>query len=182
LTKRLEREATAAKEAGLQEALRQLGVTDIKSGQAALAELKKRQDSEKTESERLAAENTELAKQAALVPALQQTVERRATAEFNALSGEHQQAVIGLAGDDPAKRLDTIENLRKGGLLKTEPVAPDPIQAGAETAPKAPAPAETPQPAESTNHQATYEGLLKRNPVEAAGYKLRYWSELHPKQ
>lgn len=108
-----------------------------------------------------------------------------AEAALDALPAHHRKTIANIAGDDPIRQLRTLEQLRKGGLLKdssSEPAsAPEkkdkpPLAKPANTAAPALAPhASAPgQP----NYAADYERLLQQNPAFAAVYRTRYWNEI----
>jgi hypothetical protein len=162
LPERLERER--------RKMLRDMGVEDPADVKAALAELKKRRDAEKTELERLQTQVTELTAKVSDREALRTTVAARAVAEMAALPEAQQTAVRTVAGDDPQQQLTTIEAMRP---TWAKPEATAPIPAPASTTAGQPAPAEA-SAAASTNHLATYEELQKTNPMQAATYRLMH--------
>jgi hypothetical protein len=169
--------------------LKDLGVATLEEAKAVIDAAKKAADERKTELERAHDKIKTLEPTAQHATRLQQVVANRAAAEMGALSEAHQQAVKDIAGDDPATQLETIDKLRKGGMIATAvpavppvpaaPVAPAAPAPGA-TAPRAPvtAPASTtgatgaPAPAGPTNvdHKAVYAKLQTDNPIKAARY------------
>lgn len=176
----------SAKDAARREMLAELGVTDTKNAKEALAELKRRQDAEKTETERLAARVAELEGKAAKADHATQIASRRAAAELSVLTDAQRAYVTKAAGDDPLRQLETIDTLRETGLLATAPAAPPPAPAAG----AAPPPAALPTPPATTapvggapppsgsvspvDHKATFDSLRKSNPVVAAAYARRH--------
>ncbi len=148
--------------------LKDLGVEDINDAKTAIAELKKRQDAERSEIERLKSENAELNGKALRAKELESALKVRVESELSGLSEQQRETVLKLAGDDPTKQIYTLENLRSAGMLaSTKPNPPPP----ATTAPAAPPPT-PPSSATPANHVATYERLKKENPALAARYRL----------
>lgn len=158
LPARLERERKAI--------LKELGVEDIKDAKTALDELKKRQDSERTEYERLKLENDALKATAAKAAEYQAALKLRAESELAALSDEQREALLSLTGDDPAKQITAIEKMRAVFL---KPAATAPTPATTATSAPAPKPADT---APAKSHLAEYERLKTINPMVAASYRL----------
>jgi capsule polysaccharide export protein KpsE/RkpR len=172
----------SAKEAARRELLSELGVSDPKDAKAALEELRKRQDAERSEIERLNAKTTELEGKAKLADAYAAVIAARASAEMDALPEQARLFVQASAGDDPARRLATIDQMRATGMLMTQPAKPAETPASttpaappppANTAPRAAAPAVTSAPA-ITDHRAEYERLMAENPFAAAAYAERH--------
>ncbi len=151
--------------------LAQLGVEKFDDVKTAIAELKKRQDAEKTETERLVAQVADLTGKAQKVEALEAVLAARANAELSNLTEEQRAAVQLIAGDDAAKRINAIDALRPTWTAKAAAVAP--IAAPASTAPASPPPAATATP--TNNVLATYEQLSKTNPMAAAQYRVANW-------
>lgn len=189
----------SAKDAARREMLAELGVTDTKNAKEALAELKRRQDAEKTEQERLAARVAELEGKAAKADHATQVAARRAAAELSNLSDAQRAYVTKAAGDDPLKQLETIDTLRETGLLATAPAAPaaapptpgaapaaTPTVAAPAPTSTAPAPNAPPQGSVSQlDHKAIYAGLNTPgsptyNPFAAAAYLGRFQQQIFP--
>ena len=175
----------SAKDAARREMLAELGVADTKNAKEALAELKRRQDAEKTETERLAARVAELEGKAAKADHATQVAARRAAAELSALTDAQRAYVTRAAGDDPLRQLETIDTLRETGLLVTAPAAPPTApSAGAAPSPALPTPPATTAPVggapppsgtvSPVDHKATFDSLRKSNPVVAAAYARRH--------
>lgn len=173
---RLEREQETTRKAILTE----LGVPDVKDGKAAIAELKKRQDAEKTDLEKKDGRIKELEPQAARAVELEKTVKARADVEFAALTDEQKAAVKSLAGDDPAKVLTAIDTLKptwKAPAAPPTPGAPPPKPAPATTSGANPPPAPA-NPPPAIDHLAVFEDLQKKNPMQAAHYAEHYGAQI----
>ena len=171
----------AAKETARREMLAELGASDPKDVKASLAELKKRQDAERSEVERLTAQAKDLEAKAARADALSAVIAGRASAELGALGEQERAFVTAEAGDDPARQLATIDRMRASGLLKTAapavaPAAPvAPVVRSTSPAPTAPTDAET---AALADHRAEHERLRKINPFAAAAYGIRHAADV----
>jgi hypothetical protein len=150
--------------------LAQLGVEKVDDAKAAIAELKKRQDAEKTEQERLRGEVESYKKGALRADALEKVLSDRAKLELEALTVEQREAVLRLAGDDAAARINAIDTLKPTWAAQLAAAKPAPLPAPANTSPATPPPAAT--AAAATNVLATYEQLSKTNPMAAASYRL----------
>src|SRR6478752_580278 len=101
-----------AKKSGEKELLKSLGVEKPEDVKAALDRLKTIDAEKLTADERTAAKLKELEPQAARAATLETTVKGYAEKEFGELTDEQKAAVTRLAGEDPAKVLDTIATLR----------------------------------------------------------------------
>jgi len=87
-----------------------------------------------------------------------------------ALSGAPESVrayVAKLAGDDPAKRLDTLHALRAAGLVPTT------VPAGATTAPAMASPSTVPTPNPDAVLLAEHERLSSSSPMLAAAFAAR---------
>ena len=184
----------SAKETGRKEEraalLAELGITDTKDAKASLAELKRRQDAEKTETERLAARVAELEGKAAKADHAAQVAARRAAAELSGLTDAQRSYIAKAAGDDPLRQLETIDSMREAGLLAA-PAAAAPSAtppAAAPTPPAAPQLANTSPPPNApmpgqvspVDHAAVFESLRQTNPILAANYARVHRVGLNP--
>jgi hypothetical protein len=173
LRPRLERERSSAQTALLKE----LGVTDAAQAKQIIAEANKRAEAERSASERLTAA------EAARVQAEQQANEYRASLavyagqQMAALTPERRAVIEKRAGADPAAQISLIADFGPTWGIPVAPVVPAPIPAPGSSAPVGGAPP-PPNPNPQPNHLATYEGLLKTNPVAAANYQLSHWAEI----
>jgi hypothetical protein len=161
LDERLERERMKV--------LRALGVETEEDAKAALADLQKRQDAEKTELQRLQEQVAALQGVTTERDALLTVVGQRAANELATLSDEQREAVQALAGDDPHKQLHAIETLRKT-WAKPPGGNGEPVPAPATTTPTSPAP--TAPTASAEDHLGEWERLQSNDPFGAAHYYL----------
>lgn len=185
-----------AEESAQRSLLKSLGYEKPEDVQSALADLKKRRDAEKTESERLTAENATLRARAAKADEYETIYAAQVKAELSKLTPEQSALVVELAGDDPAKQAKAIDRMRAGGMLAapqaplvatpvvTAPAVTTPV-AAPPTAPAAPATtaptvtAPNPTPATGESHLAEYEQLQKSNPALAANYLLAHYAQIN---
>lgn len=165
LPKRLEQAQRAAQTALLKE----LGIDSSDAAKAQLAELKELKQAQLSDQEKMEQRLAELEPAAARTQALEESLAGYAERELSALTEAQQTAVKGLAGDDPAKVLSTIESLRP---------------TWAQAAPETPSKPEEPPPAPATTGHAggppatgkqsppdlaaEYARLRKENPFAAA--------------
>jgi len=173
LTARLKREH----EAGLKEALRELGVENIKDAKVALDAYKKLQHESMTEAERIRTERDEYKSKAEKADEYAKVVSEQATAALSSLTEAQTETVTKLAGDDPVRQLQVVTQLRASGMLGSPPPEPKKMAAPASTAP----PQSAPAPTATTEQQqalSTYESLKARNPVEAARYHQRHYAAI----
>lgn len=167
LKERLDR----ARETERRSILKELGVEDVKNAKEALSALKQLRDAQKTEEERLRAQVAELQSAVVERDAYKSKVEAQAKAAIAQLSEQHQAIVAELAGDSPAKQLETIEKLKSAGMLVSKPA---PIAAPTQTAPAQAAPA--PGSTKEDNVLATWDALRAdpRKAIEAAYFRLQH--------
>ncbi len=185
-----------AEESAQKALLKSLGFEKADDAKAAIGDLKKRQDAEKTETERLTAEVTTLKARAAKADEYEAIYAAQVATELAKLTPEQSALVIELAGDDVAKRAKTIERMRASGMLNppvtvtpvtpvvpvvapvvapAAVVAPVPVVAPAPVTPANTAPpAGGPNPATGLQESrvATYERLKGENASLAATYLL----------
>jgi hypothetical protein len=161
--------------------LKDLGVTTIEEAKAKIEAAKKLEDDKKSEIQRVQDQLKALEPEAEKAKRLETTVTAYAAREMGALTEAQKTTIIGLAGEDPAKQLETIEKLKAGGLLAAPPPAPAATTAAPAGKQSVPAPVSTtgaggaPTPASPTSpdHKAVYEKLRDTNPMAAAHYALR---------
>lgn len=170
LPKRLEQ----AKNSAIADALKLAGFSSIEDAQAAAAELKAIKEAALSDQERAQRERDELKTKADRAAALEQSVNLYATRELSALTETQQAAVKALAGDDPARVLTTIEQLRPTwAALPVAPVAPVP--------PVTTAPPHGPPSSGHTSpvdYRAEYTRLKSINPFAAADLLARHSAEI----
>jgi hypothetical protein len=170
-----------AKRSAQRELLSHFGVTDVADVKAALEELRKRQDAEKSELERLRDQTAQLDGKAKKVDRYTDIITRRAMGEMESLTDSQRAAVKEIAGDDPAEQLRAVDILRKTWAAReAEQKQPDPPKPApaANTAPPASAPAdETVSP---TDHKAVWKQLQGNNPFAATHYLAEHYAEIFP--
>jgi hypothetical protein len=159
--------------------LAELGVADAKDAKAALDAYKKLQDANKTEEQRLREAAARVSPLEQELAGYKAAFAAQAAESMAALTDVQKQAVMAIAGDDPTRQMQTIANLRKSGMLGPAQAAPatatpPPPPANTTAAPAAPSAA----PTTTVNHLAVYQEMLKTNPFDAAGYRLRYAADI----
>lgn len=172
-----------AKKTAEKELLKSFGFEKPEDAKAALDRLKALDAEKLTAEERNAAKLKELEPQAARAATLETTLKGYAEKEFGELSDEQKAAVTRLAGEDPAKVLDTIATLRPTWAAKAAAAAGATGAASTETqgasttsAGKQPAGTST---TSGVDHKAEYQRLKTTNPILAAEYRQAHGKELN---
>ena len=158
--------------------LKELGFSSKEEATAAAKLKADAEAAKKTHEEKLRDAESALSTERARLQEYEQTIAARAAREMASLSEERQKAVKALAGENAAKQLSIIDAFAPTWGAAPTATATTTIAAPANSAPPAggpPPPPATPQP----NHLATYESLLKSNPVKAANYYLQHQGAIH---
>lgn len=168
LNARLERERRSL--------LKEMGVENVDDAKKALADLKAKQDAEKTSAQKAAELAESLKASNAEKASMAEALGVYAKAQLAGLTEVQRSAVTAIAGEDPAKQLKTIEQLRPtwgaAPAAPTQaPAAPAPPPKPADTAPAPSAPKDGPATS-PPDPKAVYAELKKTNPVIAARYAL----------
>jgi hypothetical protein len=172
---RLEREATKA----AAKALKDAGFDSAEAAKAAGVALKAKAEADKSADTKAAELKTALDAKTVEATRLTEMAARIATSALSSLTAEQQAAIKAVAGDDPAKQIETIEALKPTWTTATvdpktgKPAIPPPANTSAAGA--APPPANPGAP----NHKATLEALEKANPMAAAHFALRHQGEIY---
>lgn len=111
----------------------------------------------------------------ARVASLSSVIARQATAELSALPENVRAYVSQIAGEDPAKRLDTIAALRASGLVTTPAAVPPGATTITPTTPAAPPSPPNPDLALLTQYEAL---VAKGSAVVAAAFRTRHSAAL----
>ena len=154
--------------------LRELGVTDVKDAKAAVEELKKLRDAQRSEEEKLRLRNAELEPAAKQLESYRAFASAQAEEALSSLTEEQKSVVMSLAGDDPIKLITAVRAF-KSMAPATAPAA-KPLAPPASTSAASPSP--PPAATATENHRATYERLKATNPLRAAEYRLRHLHEI----
>lgn len=159
--------------------LKDLGIDNPEDAKAALKAYREEQERKKSDIQRLTEENAALAAKAKRAEELEQAVKTSADAEMASLTVEQREAVIDIAGDDPAKQLRAIKRLAPT-WSRPAPAAPSPTPVS-NTAPGRDAPNGDTGTESPPDHKARYAQLKKENPVAAAYYAQVHQSEIFPR-
>jgi hypothetical protein len=161
LDARLERErAKALKDAGFESA---------EDAKKASEELKAKREAEKSAAQKAAELEAALKTKTAREEALTSTLSGYAKTQLAGLTEAQRNAVAAVAGDDPAKQLQTIEALKPTWASASAPATPAPV-VPKDTAPAAAAPKDAGN-VSAPDLKAVYEELVKTNPVLAARFR-----------
>lgn len=177
-------------EKGRKALLAELGIDDPEVVKKLVVDKKRRDEEQKSLEQKFAEREAKLAEYDAKLKQYHAATASLANEQLAALPEDRKAVVLKLAGDDPAKQLETIATLRPtwAALTQTQdqrqqsqdmpqgssaPTAQPPQVAPAKpAAPTGPA-ANAPSPAGThivANHLETYEYLLQHNPFVAADY------------
>lgn len=149
--------------------LKDLGVEKVDDAKAAIAELRKIRDAEKTETERLRSELAAASEKAKRSDYLEGVLALKAKSELATLTDAQREAVLGIAPEDSGAQLKAIETLRPTWSQQVAAMVA-PKAPAANTAPVAKAPQATAPEAENVLN--TYERLRKLDPFAAANFRL----------
>lgn len=164
LAARLERERV--------QVLKSLGVDSVDDAKKAIADLKAKQDLEKSAEQRALEATQRIAAIEAEKASMASALGAHAKTQLSSLSDTQRAAVLSIAGDDAAKQLQTIAALATTWAASPATPAAAPPAIVADTAPANSAPQQliTSPP----DHKAVYAELKKTNPVIAARYAMAH--------
>lgn len=169
----------AAKRTGQEDLLKSLGVTDAGQLKAALETLKAAEDAKKSDAEKLAALLAEKQTNEARLTAYSKAIESVWGTESAKLTAEQSAAVLAIAGDDPAQRLQVLNALRPTWAVAQAPVTPPtPPPAAPPVSTTSAAGAPAPTVVSPTDHTATWQAMRSANPIAAAQYLLAHANEI----
>ena len=134
------------------------------------------EEARKTDAEKAAAAKAEAELHRTEATALRALVDAQAKAALAGLSEAQRAAVKAVAGEDPAKVLQTVEAMR-ATWSKTEP----PVAPAGNSAPNPSAPSPT-QPTPAVDHKSKYQALEQVNPFAAAAYLAQHRRDIYPLQ
>lgn len=150
--------------------LKDIGAESVDGVKKALADLRAKEDAEKTAAQKAAELETSLKTTKAEKEAMAEALGAYAKTRLGALSEAQRNAVQAVAGDDPAKQLKTIEALSPTWASAAAPAAPTAQAAPKDTAPAPSAPKDSGN-ASPPDPKAVYDELAKTNPILAARYR-----------
>lgn len=183
-----------ATRSGANSVLKKLGVKDEAEAEALIKKAKADEEAAKTELQKAKERGDSLAAQAARAGDLEKVVTARADVEMATLTETQKTAVIAIAGDDPAKRLSTIDTLKAtwasnvpaptasppaAAVATTPAPVTPPVAPPATTSPPPNAPAGT--TVSPVDHAAEYKALKAKNPHQAALYLNAYADKIYPR-
>ncbi|HEY3495273.1 MAG TPA: hypothetical protein VGK73_11330 [Polyangiaceae bacterium] len=173
-----------AKEEARRAVLAEIGVDDPAKAKEVLAAHAKAEEERKSAAQKLG----ETSEQAKIYKSEAERY-KAVTTEFAArqmlgLTAEQQAAVKKIAGDDPARQLETITALTPTWAAAAPPApatppAPKPTTPAAGTAPPPTAAPDATNPGSPPDHKAVHAELLKSNPFLAAEYAQQYPREVY---
>lgn len=149
--------------------LKDLGVDSLETAKAAIAANKAKEEAEKTTAQKAAELESSLKATKAEKDAMASALGTYAKGQMATLTEAQRNAVAAVAGDDPAKQLQTIEALKPTWASAAAPAAPAAQEKPKDTAPAPAAPkdgATSPPP----DAKAIHAELKKTNPILAARF------------
>ncbi len=154
-----------ASKSGASSLLKSLGFANEAEAKAAIEAGKKAQESALSEQERIAKRLGEIEPLATRAGTLETALRGYAERELGALNEAQKTAVTAVAGDDPSRVLQVIEQLKPTWGTSQVPATPVP----ATTSPPPAAPPGT-SAGSPPDHKAVHQRLLETNPIAAARY------------
>lgn len=161
---RLERERNAI--------LKDLGVDSVDTVKQAIAAAKAAAEAQKTDAEKAASAKSALEAAQAKNAELTSTVAEVAKAALEGLTEEQRNAVLDLAGDDPAKQIRAANAVKKLAPAPTTTTATS-APVVQDTLPTKGAPKEQGNPGSAPDPQAIFVELMKVNPFAGTQYGER---------
>lgn len=149
--------------------LKELGIDSVESARKDFDELKAAREAKKTDAQKAAETETSLKAATARLDEMQRALVGHAKDELSKLTEPQRNAVVAVAGDDPAKQLSTITALRSTWTSAAATPAAPVAQTPKDTAPLPSAPKEGGKES-PPDSKAVYAELKKTNPVLAARY------------
>lgn len=162
LAGRLERER--------KQVLKDLGIDNADELKQLVADQKAKKEADKTDAHKRGELEKTLEGERAKISELSETVGLLAKGQMASLTEAQRNAVAGIAGDDPAKQIKTIEALRS--TWASTPAAATQAEPPRQTAAQPNAPASVTETSTPTDHKAIWAELKEINPVAAARYAL----------
>lgn len=151
---------------------KELGFDSIEEAKKAGDAKKKAEEANKTEEEKRKEAEKEAKKLRSENDAQKTALQGYATSEMNKLTPAQQAAVKGIAGDDPAKQLSTIQSLMPTWASGAAPAANASDGKSGDTAPPREAPKGINSNEGAPDLQAIYDEWKDKNPVWAARFAL----------
>lgn len=163
LAGRLERER--------KQVLKDLGIDNADELKQLIADQKAVKDAAKSDAQKRGELETTLASERAKITELNEALGALAQGQMASLTEAQRNAVAGIAGNDPAKQIKTIEALRStwASTSAPAPAAPEPPR---QTAAQPNAPASVTTTSSPVDHKAIWAELKDVNPVAASRYAL----------
>lgn len=149
-----------------QSLLKELGFESVEAGKKAATDLHAKLEAEKSDAQKRGELEASLKQERDRSQAMSATLGAYAKGQLSTLTEAQRNAVTAVAGEDPAKQLQTIEALRPTWATTSAPAAPPKDTAPAPAAPKDGNVSAPP------DQQAQHDELKKTNPVLAARFAM----------
>lgn len=157
--------------------LKELGVENLDSAKAAMAQVIAQQEAQKSAEQKAIEAGAKLEAMTSKVAAYEAALKVHADSRLSALSEEQRRAVNAVAGDDPASQIKTIDLLSPTWSKKPDAITPAAKLEDTAPGKKQPDGALVTPP----SARATWEALKTTNPIFADRYLLANQSEIFAK-
>jgi hypothetical protein len=155
--------------------LKELGIDSLDEAKKVLTDAQLKKEAEKSDAQKRGELEKTLESERKRLNEMAEALNAHAAAQLKGLNDQQREAVLGIAGDDPAKQLKTIEALRPTWAGAAAPAAKveakEPVR---DTAAARSAPKDEGSNASPPDHKAIYAELMKSNPILASRYALEH--------
>lgn len=151
--------------------LKDLGIDSVDEAKKLFKEAADKKEAEKSDAQKRGELEKTLESERRKMTEMAEALNAHATAQLKGLSDAQREAVLGIAGEDPAKQLKTIEALRPTWASAAAPAAE--MKTADTSAPRS-APKDEGSQSSPPDHKAIYADLLKANPILASRYALEH--------
>lgn len=151
--------------------LKDLGIESPEEAKKAIEAARAAAEAQKSDAQKRGELETTLKNERAEKQAMAEALGAYAKSQMGALTEAQRNAVVAVAGEDPAKQLKTIDALRPTWAGAAAPAAPADPPPPKNTAP-APAAPKDGAPSPPPDAKAIYETLKATNPILASRYAL----------
>lgn len=154
--------------------LKELGIDSTDEAKKLISEANAKKEAEKSDAQKRGELEKDLESKNKRLNEMAEALGAHATAQLKGLNDQQREAVLGIAGDDPAKQLKTIEALRPTWAGAAAPAAAASPEAPRNTAVAPSAPKDEGTHSSPPDHKAIYAEMLKTNPILASRYALEH--------
>lgn len=154
--------------------LKELGIDSADEAKRLISEANAKKEAEKSDAQKRGELEKDLESKNKRLNEMAEALGAHATAQLKGLNDQQREAVLGIAGDDPAKQLKTIEALRPTWAGAAAPAAKVDAPVVRDTATPRSAPKDEGTQSSPPDHKAIYAEMQKTNPILASRYALEH--------